>query len=581
MDLLPLIAFAIGLATLSQAVAQTSPRWSRSGMQGVAALSGFVRDVAGVPQSGALIQILAQDSSLIASAITDGRGQYRLRDLLPGNYRVRATQALYLPSEREKLKLTGGTRTVVDLTLSTIFSPSQWLPAQRRGAEEPGDDWMWTLRSSVNRPILRWVDDGKGKSSPVSYSSSGSDQARKMRAANRVTVTSDDSSFGHGGVHQSLTMERVHTDGISSVLRADLSGARTPYPVAPSADVAVGFERGTPLGGYQRTLFTYHSHPELVGRGSSNGLQASTLRSAQHIELGDLVMIDAGSMLREINMAGNAVSMLPFLHVAVRSADHIELNYGYATSMELQSLDDLDRVEVELPVAIAMDGHLKTQRGSHQTLSLSGKAGRSVMEIAVYRDNMTAANLSGTGVLTPTEIAAGGVVADPTTQSFRALSGTYRSLGYRVLLRESLTKSLSITGEYETGSALVAKAKPDASVQAVLASLTAEKSYAATFALSGRLRKSGTRLRASYRWQPENTLTAVDGYHSYGDAAYFGLHLRQPLHVTGIFPRGLEAVVDITNLLAQGYQPFVSSDGRTLYFAQSPKVMQAGVSFSF
>jgi len=40
-------------------------------------------------------------------------------------------------------------------------------------------------------------------------------------------------------------------------------------------------------------------------------------------------------------------------------------------------------------------------------------------------------------------------------------------------------------------------------------------------------------------------------------------------------------VVDITNLLAQGYQPFVSSDGRTLYFAQSPKVMQAGVSFSF
>ncbi|WP_187290158.1 carboxypeptidase-like regulatory domain-containing protein [Terriglobus saanensis] len=574
--MVPLAAVLFGLAAVSPVTGQT---WNRAGTS--ASVSGWVRDATGVPQIGALVQVLAPNARLVGTAVTDMKGRYRLVNLPAGSYLVRATQALYLPAQRDNLKLVSGSRAVVDLTLATLFTPSQWLPAQRREPEESGDDWMWTLRSSASRPILRWVDDGTGAVSSVEYSSSATELSHKTMSENRLALISDDSGFAHGGVHQSLTMERVHPDGVGSILRADLSGARTPYPVAPSADVVVGFERGTVWSGYQRTLLTYHLHPELVGRGSSNGMQAATIRSAQRVELGDTVMIDAGSMLREVNMAGNAVSMLPFVRVSVKPAEHVILTYGYATSGELQSLDDLDRVEVEMPVAVAMNGHLRTQRGEHQTLGLSGRAGRSVMEIAIYRDKIDAAPIAGTGVLTSTEIAAGGVVADPTTQSFRALSGEYESSGYRVLLKEELTKAISLTGQYETGSALIADGSTDASVQGVLGSLRAMKTYAATVSLNGRLLRTGTRFRAAYRWQPESTLTAVDAYHSYGDAAYFGLHLRQPLHINGMLPHGFEAVVDVTNLLAQGYRPFVSSDGRTLYFAQAPKVLQAGLSFTF
>jgi hypothetical protein len=39
--------------------------------------------------------------------------------------------------------------------------------------------------------------------------------------------------------------------------------------------------------------------------------------------------------------------------------------------------------------------------------------------------------------------------------------------------------------------------------------------------------------------------------------------------------------VDVTNLLAQGYLPFLSADGRTLYLAQSPRAIQGGLSFTF
>jgi hypothetical protein len=37
----------------------------------------------------------------------------------------------------------------------------------------------------------------------------------------------------------------------------------------------------------------------------------------------------------------------------------------------------------------------------------------------------------------------------------------------------------------------------------------------------------------------------------------------------------------VTNLLAQGYQPFLSADGHTLFLAQSPRTIQAGLSFTF
>jgi hypothetical protein len=48
-----------------------------------------------------------------------------------------------------------------------------------------------------------------------------------------------------------------------------------------------------------------------------------------------------------------------------------------------------------------------------------------------------------------------------------------------------------------------------------------------------------------------------------------------------MLPPGLEATIDVTNLLAQGYRPFLSADGRTLYLAQAPRTIQGGLSFTF
>jgi hypothetical protein len=76
-------------------------------------------------------------------------------------------------------------------------------------------------------------------------------------------------------------------------------------------------------------------------------------------------------------------------------------------------------------------------------------------------------------------------------------------------------------------------------------------------------------------------VTAVDPYAPFSDQAYFSCYLRQSLRLGNLLPPGLEATIDVTNLLAQGYRPFVSDDGQMLFLAQAPRTMQAGLAFTF
>src|SRR5438309_10424278 len=61
---------------------------------------------------------------------------------------------------------------------------------------------------------------------------------------------------------------------------------------------------------------------------------------------------------------------------------------------------------------------------------------------------------------------------------------------------------------------------------------------------------------------------------------YVNIFLRQPIPGTGFLPCHLDAVVDVRNLLAQGYVPALGQAGRTVYLVQSPRSLRGGVSFT-
>ena len=53
-----------------------------------------------------------------------------------------------------------------------------------------------------------------------------------------------------------------------------------------------------------------------------------------------------------------------------------------------------------------------------------------------------------------------------------------------------------------------------------------------SISLSGTLDGTGTRWRASYRWQPEDTVTEVAPFAMDAAEPYLNLRLRQPIHLS-------------------------------------------------
>jgi Carboxypeptidase regulatory-like domain len=551
-----------------------------------AIVSGVVRDNQGVAQMGALVQVLASDSVAVASALTDVHGHYLISSLLPGKYDVRASAALLMPAKRGNLQLGMGTRTTVNLTLSSMLAAVTWLPAERRKADEPDDDWKWTLRSTANRPILRIFDDGTGL--PISISSSATETVRPSDQA-VVSVLSGGGELGQGGMHNVITVDRVLVDGADVVFRSDIGSVRVPLAGRPSTEVQVGFQRRFGLGGTARSVLSIQTHPEIMGSNGVSGLNVVQSASAERIVLGDMAEIEAGGSLSVVRTAGYMIASRPFVRVMAHPSENWSVGYSLATSQGLQSYEALDTIQPELPVAVMWNGRLQMENGLHQEISVGRKAGRAMIQVAYYRDALDRVAISGTGPLTvadlsansTTGVSAPAMLADTTNGSFRFLANGYSTQGAHVIYTQTLTPALWAAFEYSSGAALASDADTPPALSTLPNGFKAHNAQTATVALKGTIAQTGTRVRAAYRWEPAHMVTAVDPYSAFSDQAFLSCYIRQQIKLGHMLPPGLEATVDVTNLLAEGYRPFLSADGRTLYLAQAPRTLQAGLAFTF
>src|ERR1700761_3790893 len=183
-----------------------------------ATVSGVVRDSRGVPQMGAVVELMAADSTVVARAYTSVTGAFAFERIFPGTYQIKATGDSFLPTLREDLRLKSRGKLFVNLTLSTLFEAIQWLPAQPKAPDAASDDWKWTLRSSNNRPLLRYLEDG-----PLVVLAAGDDNGSAPQLAARVEVTTSSRSFGEGGPHHAFAVEHSSASGKHLILRANLS----------------------------------------------------------------------------------------------------------------------------------------------------------------------------------------------------------------------------------------------------------------------------------------------------------------------------------------------------------------------
>jgi hypothetical protein len=150
------------------------------------------------------------------------------------------------------------------------------------------------------------------------------------------------------------------------------------------------------------------------------------------------------------------------------------------------------------------------------------------------------------------------------------------------VLQSKLTSNLTATVDYGYGGVLdLGKANPN--LQDARQWIRTQDRQSVAAKISGTIPCSKTHWIASYRWINGQALTPVDMFNASAGQAdpYLNIFFRQPIPGNGFLSAHMDAVIDLRNLLAQGYVPVLGQDGRTVYLVQSARAIRGGVAFTF
>jgi hypothetical protein len=528
-----------------------------------------VRDSAGVPQIGAVVQVLRPDLSLVASVFTDSNGRFVITSLAPGRYALKAMGASFLPALRENLRVR--TNTIVNLTLNTLYEAVQWLPAQPRAKDAQQDDWAWTLRSAANRPLLRWLEDG-----PLVVVSDGSGATPKLKA--RLMATGQAGTFGESGERYSAMIEDTPSNSRELLARVDFS-----QDTDAGMESMLGFSQDLGFAGSVQSVAAVAIHPEIEEAGAE-GLDQAAVRTWETMNLGDEFEAEVGSdqvLARFGQHSPNTVAAaLPFTTVTRRDGNS-SVHYRLATSTP-NSDGDGEPGAAAMPALSAHNGRLALEHGLHQEIGWERNTSDSGIAVLVYASHTDNPVVEGAGRFTAGDTAAGQALVDPQSGILRAAGPGFSTAGVLATVDHRLPHNSHIRLAYGNGDALVIPAAPvPVSLTQALAGLHPRRTQMYSLALSGTLEGTGTHWRASYRWQPESSITAVNSFALDAQQPYLNVYLRQPICLHRDGTTRIEALLDLRNLLAEGYHPFLLSDGSTIVFAQDQRGIRGGLAFTF
>jgi hypothetical protein len=176
----------------------------------------------------------------------------------------------------------------------------------------------------------------------------------------------------------------------------------------------------------------------------------------------------------------------------------------------------------------------------------------------------------------------GEVLPDPLSGTFTYKGRNFQTQGIRVVFERKVANDITATMDYSYGGALDLES-PDGRLQDARDNSVVRYRHALAAKLSGKAPCTKTHWIASYGWTSGRALTPVDMFNTSAGQAdpFLDLFFRQPVPGTGGLPGHMDVLVEIRNLLAQGYVPVLGQDGSTLYLVQSARAVRGGVAFSF
>jgi len=561
-------------------------------------ISGMVTDSAGIPQMGATVLLYNHLDRLAQRALTNDRGTFSFASLLPDIYSVRVSLASYVPAIRGNIVVEPGMRSVLNVSLATLFSTIQLVPLSGQQRSLMSDEWKWVLRtSSATRPVLRMLP---GTLTDTVSSSRRSSMFSDTRGLLKVSAGDSGPATGMGSQSDLGTAFALATS-LYGNNQLQFSGnlGYAAQTGMPSAALRASFSRAnTPeVSLTMRQLYLPGRLGEAVAGsgGALPALRSVSLNFGDHTELSENLSFQYGFSLDSVSFLDRLNYFSPYarLTYALDDATHLEFTYTSGNARpdlgpaitgpdgelqrEVSSLGMFPRVSLRAARA-------KVQRGDDFELAYKHKSGSREYELSAYRERVSNAALT---MGSPDGLYTGGdVLPDLVSGSSIFNAGDYQSNGYTASVTQHVGDHFSAAVMYGSGGVLTADRKTldSANPDDLRSMIRASRRHAVTARVSAVSPLAGTHFTASYQWA-DNRWAVTPG-HLYSTQSVrpvpgLNLYIRQPIPAMAGLPWRMEATADLRNLLAQGYLPLGLSDGRQVLLMQTPRSFRGGLSFIF
>jgi hypothetical protein len=533
-------------------------------------ISGYVRSASGSPQMGAVVELLGSAVSTI-KVFTDENGFYSAGGLLPGIYSIKVSAPSFLPTVRESVGLRAGATLVLNLTLNTIFDSIQFAPVRGKDDE---DDWKWVLRSAANRPILRMLDEQSPK--PESEKADS-----PLKGTLSFLAGSPSDGFGSTpDMSTGFSLEKSIFSSGTVALRGDVGYGDG----VPDAVLRASYSHKLGNGSDPEVALTVRHLASPDVNLPNSDLEALALTTSDDLVLGDVLELKFGSELQTIQFMGRQSAFRPFGSVGLHLSPNTIVAYGYATSQpDGRTEKGFDSAPADLsesgPRMSISNFTPAVEKAHHHEISISQHAGKTSVQVAAYADHVTNPALTGVG---ETPGGNGDILPDLYSGTFTYQGRELDTHGMRIVLQRKLTSDITATVDYGYGGVLDL-GRADVSLQDARAWTEVRNRHSVTGKVNGTWARSKTSWIASYGWVSGQALTPIDMFNASAGQAdpYLDIFFRQPIPGTGFFPNHVDVLIDVRNLLAQGYVPVVGQDGRTVYLVQSARAVRGGVAFTF
>jgi hypothetical protein len=587
---------------LAAALLPVSPLFAGSPIRLAGQLSGLVADSAGRPQIGALVMLFNRQDKLLQRASTDFGGNFTFDDLFPDLYSVRVTFASFVPAIKEAVQVKPGMRSLLEVSLSRVFSSVQLVATSPTPGGLMNDDWKWTLRADSSlRPILRMLPELDTSSNRARLAAlNGEKSAMFSGSRGLVRISASDGGQAVGtGAEADLGTQFAFATSLYGDTHVQFSGNVGYGSSSGSPAAAIRTTFGRDIGGTSPAVSVTMRQIYLPFRGGgTNDASLPALRSiavslGNKTQLSDVLSIEYGA---EIDM----VSFLDRLHYF---SPYARLNYALPHGMldltytsgnarpELgmsptDSNADLlrDLASLSLVPRVTLDnGRAQVQRGDDYEIGFTERFGSREFRVSVYDESVSNSTLT---IARPDGgLFAGDLVPDLFSNSALFNAGRFESTGYTASVTQDFGSSYKLTATYGTVGVMAPRngLPPVATADDLRRFMEAGQRPAVTLRASGTVKQSGTRFVASYQWADYSSALPGPQFLTQSSRPGPGLNfsIRQPIPSIPGVPWHIEASAEMRNLLAQGYLPVNMADGRPLLLVNTPRSVRGGLAFVF